>query len=369
MQSYVECSWREGIGDFQNHLWKKDSNDSLPWQKLVTETEDGGDMDPLFARSFDGLMSSGCQQADVMIWQYIQEEGGLDWFLAAKERYPDTPILTEIDDNILSVLPLNGQAFYGYSPRSAVRQRVLQQLRSSDGVIVSTPYLKEVLSEFNDRIYIVENGMDFKSWDKLKRKSKGGVRIGWAGGSGHEGDFEEYIPAIKNIAKSNKEVKFILINGPAINGMPKELQNIPRIQHKLVWKPIGAYPQMLVYEDFDILIAPLQDCAFNRAKSNLKWLEGAALCIPTVASSVGHMKDTITHGVDGFLAETPEEFEKFINILIKDKKLRRQMGREARKTAEKRFSIEAMTRKYLSVMEDVVALKRGPTSFPKEAIA
>lgn len=361
IQSFVECSAREGIGRFNNSLWFSKSNESQEWQRRMPGSLE---YDPVYTRAFVPMIHSGCQQADVIIWQYVQEEGALALFEASMSRFKDTPHLVEIDDNILSVPPFNN-AYEFYSPRSDIRRRVIEQLKSADGVIVSTPYLAEVLSELNDRIYTIPNSIDFVSWDKLKRRSRPGIRIGWAGGSAHEGDFEEINPAIKSLAKKHKEVKFVLINGPTPKGLPEELKDVPRIKHKLVWKDIKDYPRMLVGEDFDILIAPLLDCAFNRAKSNIKWLEGAAMGIPTVASSVGHFKDSITHGVDGFLAETPEEFEKFLNILITDKKLRREMGRQARRTAEKNFSITSTTKKYLSVMEDAVNVKRGL----KEALA
>ena len=50
--------------------------------------------------------------------------------------------------------------------------------------------------------------------------------------------------------------------------------------------PIIDYPKELAALNLNLIVAPVQDCVFNRCKSNIKYLEAAALGIPLFASNL-----------------------------------------------------------------------------------
>lgn len=362
MQSFVESAWRQGLASFQNPLWVKDHHGSIqPWQLKMPNSPE---YDPLFTRAFVPMIESGCAKADAIVMQYVHEEGALDLFEAIKIRFPHVPLLTEIDDNILSV-PSYNEAFGPYDPRSHVRRRAIDQIKASDGVIVSTPYLKEIFAEYNANIWVVPNSIDFKLWDKVKRRNRPGVRIGWAGGNGREGDVETIKDAILNVCRKHKDVKFVFVNGPAKQGLPDYFKDHPQIEHHAVWEPILKFPGLIGRLDFDIGISPLIDSAFNRGKSNLKWLENAAMSIPTVCSNVGHYAETVKTGKDGILCDDDREFELALDVLITDRKRRVQMGRAANARVREDFNIDKTTKVYLSALEEAISLKNAP--LPTEA--
>lgn len=351
VQSFVVATHRCGIASFQNPLWYKDLNSVQPWQELLTDKPDKPH-DPIFIRQFVPMIESGCIGADAVVFQYPHEEGALELFEAIKQKFPRLPLLTEIDDNILSV-PHYNEAAQTFDPRSEVRRRAIQQMRASDAVIVSTPYLKEVFAEFNPHIYVIHNAIDFKQWDKLKGRKRPGVRIGWAGGAGHEGDFAPFAEAIKRVLAKHKDARLVLINGPSPRGIPEYFHGVERIEHHPTWTPILKYPKMLADMDFDIGIAPVIDSAFNRGKSNLKWLENSALGIPTVAANVGHLAETINHSVDGFLADDEESFFSYLDLLVSDRKLRNKIGSAANERVRNDFNVENVAAEYVRVLREV----------------
>lgn len=353
IQNFVEAAWRLGAASFQNPLWVKNLNDIQPWQGKIS---DGPKYDPIFIRAFVPMIESGCVNADAVVFQYAHEEGALELFESIKIKFPNLPILTEIDDNILSIPPWN-ESFMTYDPRADVRRRALIQIKSSDGLIVSTPHLKEVYADHNPNIHVIENCIDFKMWDKLKKKSKPGIRIGWAGGTGHEGDFETVSESIKGVLSRHHDVKLVLINGPSKFGVPEFLKGIKNVEHHARWETVLHYPKMLAEMDIDIGIAPLVDCAFNRGKSNLKWLENSALGIPTVAMKVGHMEQTIDRGVDGLLAEDDVDFAEALELLIKDKKRRKAIGSAANARVRRDFNVDKIVKKYIGCLEDAISKK------------
>ncbi len=65
--------------------------------------------------------------------------------------------------------------------------------------------------------------------------------------------------------------------------------------------------QITCIDEVDINLAPLVDSIFNRAKSEIKWIE-AALVIPAVASKLGAFSDMVIDGETGLLATDDQWF-------------------------------------------------------------
>lgn len=367
IQSFVEAAWRSGLASFQNPLWYKDLNKIQPWQEAIT---DGDKYDAMFIRQFVPMIESGCQQADAVVFQYAHMEGALELFDSIKIKYPHLPVLVEIDDNILSV-PTYNEAHDVFDPRSEIRKRVLSQIRAADGVIASTNYLKEVFSEYNKNIYVVPNSIDFKAWDNLKTKSKKGIRIGWAGGNGHGGDFDTIQDAIIKILAKYPKATLVLANGPAKGGVPDWIKGHKQVEYHSAseWVPILKYPKFLANLDIDIGIAPLIDSAFNRGKSNLKWLENSALGIPTVAANVGPYAECIRPGQDGFLADNDAEFFAALDCLISNRKTRKSMGMAAKERIRQDYNINKTVVRYIDCLQKAIDLKGIPTTAEKDYVS
>ena len=91
---------------------------------------------------------------------------------------------------------------------------------------------------------------------------------------------------------------------------------------------------------FDIGIMPLLDRAFERGKCGYKLIQYMACGLPVVASPVGMNRQIVEHGVNGFLAETPEQWEQALRTLLADGDLRQRMGRAGRQKIEQQYCIQ-----------------------------
>jgi glycosyltransferase involved in cell wall biosynthesis len=67
-----------------------------------------------------------------------------------------------------------------------------------------------------------------------------------------------------------------------------------------------------------------------------------ATSIPVVASNVGANGDVITHGSDGCLLSSPEEWTACLSRLIADDQKRRTLGTNGRAKVEERYSTKAL---------------------------
>ena len=91
----------------------------------------------------------------------------------------------------------------------------------------------------------------------------------------------------------------------------------------------------------DVGISWVPDDLWSRGKCGLKVLQYQAAGLPVVANPVGVHPEIIRPGVDGFLADSPDEWVEAVRRLANDVELRRRMGRAARASLEANYSIES----------------------------
>lgn len=107
----------------------------------------------------------------------------------------------------------------------------------------------------------------------------------------------------------------------------------------------------------DINIAILQPSSFNDCKSEIKWLEAAAVGIPTVASNVQGFRDTLTDGYDILLcdAEAASWIEK-LELLITRPAMRARIGKQAALTATTLYAPQVLGLSLSKSIFDIIKL-------------
>jgi glycosyltransferase involved in cell wall biosynthesis len=342
MFNWHEAFNRTGSGLSHTLGWDKNELGMSPWQYQIGDTQH---QPHLF-----GALYGACLQADVIIFQRLETEWALTTMYALRDQFPDKPILSEFDDDVFDVAAYNPASEH-IKPGSPTVKISIAQIENSDGLIVSTPYLADVYGEYCKSVYVIPNSVEVKKWDAAPRKRKPGIRIGWIGGASHAEDLRLLETVVPKITAISNDVRFVFSSSM----VPDFLRDLPGVECVEKWSPIVKYPAHLAGLDFDIGLAPLRDNKFNRAKSNLRWLEYGALGIPCVASDVGHFKETIRHGVDGFLAKTPDEMAEQVELLVRNAKLRKRVGAEAHARIERDFNIDRNVHLYAAAVKDVLS--------------
>lgn len=336
---------------FEEFNWTVNSSCS-DWQRKILANEKG---EPVSALAVQGL-EKVLKVANPWVFQITYYEDVIAFFECAKEVFPEKKLITECDDWMFD-LPGYNAASHPYKPGSEKEQIAFDQLKLSDAVIVSTSFLKENLQTlFPEKpIHVIPNSIDFDIWDnvkgdgKMEEKKEGVVRITYGGCANHSGDMEIVKPAFLALLEEFPNLEIIIAQDL---GCFKDTKH-PRLKILNRWVSIIEYPEMVKGWDGDIGIAPLRDNAFNRAKSNLRWLEHSAVGIPTVASNVRPFAETITHGVDGFLCSSRQEWYDTLKKLIVDKELRTLIGRVAYEKVKSDFSMEKIAVKYAELLREI----------------
>lgn len=301
----------------------------------------------------------GC---DVAIWQPVHYENTLNFFNECRSKYAKWTIV-ETDDNYVDVPPWN-DAQKSFAPGSPPRLIGLHCLSMADMVTVTTEHLRQTNLRFNQNIHVHENSLDFLGdkkfvgWDKVSNRKHRGIRIGWIGGRSHYEDLMMVAPALREILETYPEVTLVLVNSALREsckylGVKYPFEGLSNVHIADRGVPINRYAAFASSFGFDIGIAPLVDCNFNRSKSNLRWLEYSALKIPTVATNISHFRETIRDGQDGFLVTTLDEWVTKLGLLIRDKRLRERMGQAAYKRVKRDFNVKHNAPKYTRLLKKV----------------
>lgn len=292
-------------------------------------------------------LDAACRWADVVVWMGLHTPKALDLFVHMRAKH-GKPFVSEFDDFIFSIPKVNS-AFGAYKPGTEYTRIALEQIKRSDALIVSTPHLKEIYKPFNNRVYCVENAIDNAPWKRPRTTSprQGAITIGWMGGGTHNEDHEMIQDAVLEVLDKCPNARFTYISGCP---PPKKYEGVKRLKWTHAFKAIDKYPGWIARQGFDIGIAPLVDNEFNRAKSNLRWLEYSAMGIPTVASPLLHFKQSIRHGKTGFLASSHAEWVKILTMLVNEPDVRENVGAAARQSVIKDWNPQVQAKKYRAAL-------------------
>jgi glycosyltransferase involved in cell wall biosynthesis len=102
----------------------------------------------------------------------------------------------------------------------------------------------------------------------------------------------------------------------------------------------------------DIGIMPLRDGPWERGKCGYKLIQYMACGLPVVASAVGVNGEIVSHGVDGFLSTTDDQWADSLYRLASDPKLRADMGRRGRVKVEQKYSVQAIAPRFAALLRE-----------------
>lgn len=85
-------------------------------------------------------------------------------------------------------------------------------------------------------------------------------------------------------------------------------------------------------------------------------IEAMASGKPVIASNIIGPRDIITPGKDGFLFEKEniEELKGYLKLILSDEKLRKKMGKNARKTVENKYTFNRTSEKFIRKCQELV---------------
>jgi glycosyltransferase involved in cell wall biosynthesis len=247
------------------------------------------------------------------------------------------------------VLDLDDGVFLRYP------EKFEQLARLADLIVCGNPFIQEWAASRNPRTLLLPTCVEMARYkEKVWSSNPDRVtQIGWIGTTGNLQYLQVAAPALRHLAR---EYLFELV---VIAGSfePLEALDLSGVSvRKIVWNP---ETEMGHLGEFDIGLMPLHaHSEWDKYKCGLKLIQYMAIGIPAVASPVGVNSTIVTHGQNGFIASTDEEWEAYLRQLLVDDQLRRAVGVAARVTASEKYSIEANYPRYEAALLEMMSSNR-----------
>jgi len=239
-----------------------------------------------------------------------------------------------LDDNFFDV-----PEGHSKPPTQDQLQAVEYFLQTADMVWVTTPYLQECLVKYNRNILVLQNCLDERLFNHrspmIGRSPFESDRkvIGYMGTLTHDSDLLMVLPVLKAVCARHPEVEIQIIGVAGHSDTHSKLQDLP-VRFIQPGKGEDTYPNFMLWYtgwvSWDIAIAPLVDSDFNKAKSDIKFLDYAVIGAPGIYSNNTAYQENVIHQSSGWLVSNqPEEWEKAVESLLDDRELRTRIAAEA----------------------------------------
>lgn len=193
--------------------------------------------------------------------------------VATMIRRMNLPLWLDYDDLLTDVPEWN--PVHGLYSKKQIQENIGELCTMADVISVSTPAIAQELSRYNSKCLVVPNAYDPGVWKKTPpapRDPDRGLIVLWRGSCTHRVDLNVAANAATNFSGKFEHVTWVFIGDRPwfVDYMPPA-----RTLHYPAIDPL-EYAAFLANLAADLLIVPLVDHPFNRAKSNCAWLEATS---------------------------------------------------------------------------------------------
>jgi len=249
--------------------------------------------------------------------------------------------------------------FFNTIPRSKAEIAMRCIAAKSDFCTAASKFLLDFLLPFNKNVAYVPTGVDtdiFKPEESTEAEREK-IVLSWMGTIYRRDNVEniqfliDYFRSLSNrYGNVRLEILGEGIYARQVYDMVRQCKDAD-IEFKTWIDPVEV-PAYL--RTIDIGVMPLiQQTRFNKAKSPTRLFEYMAMEKPVVASPIGESVSIIRDGENGFLASTRQEFVSKLTSIIEDRKLARTLGKNARKTVLKNYSLKVASERLMQVMNSL----------------
>ena len=249
------------------------------------------------------------------------------------------PIIYQLDDPLFVPYrsPANGLLSY-----LKFFSKVKEIIRMSTAVLVNSTPIREFAEQFNKNIWQVPSVVDLDKFEyRESDQDRSPVTVGWSGSP----------TTIKNIKMVEEPLRRISDEGQCkIRFIGAEDFGLSGVDYKA--KRWNAETEVDDLREIQIGLVPLpNDNPWNPFKFIMKTAQYMSLGIVPVGTPMASNTEVISHGRNGFIAETDEEWVEFIKMLAEDHDLRKTMSREAARDAVDKYSLQGNSEKIINAFK------------------
>jgi glycosyltransferase involved in cell wall biosynthesis len=266
---------------------------------------------------------------------------GFNEFELGLLRRTNRRIIFDFDDAVMfrdqkHRRPLRGKDF----------KKFLRTVRHCAAVVAGNDFLACFAEASGCRAIILPTSIDLRRYHLKKNFDGSGLTIGWVGLSDGLPYLRHIQPALQRLGEMFPGLKLKVVSDKPLQLDRVQVENDP-------WR---LETEQTNLASFDIGIMPLWDSVWTRGKCGYKILQYMGVGTAVVASDVGVNNEIISHGENGFLARTQDDWVNALSSLIQNAEQRRTFGLRGRALIEKSYSLETFAQGYVKLLQEVARI-------------
>lgn len=230
-------------------------------------------------------------------------------------------------------------------------RKFLRTVKHCAAVVAGNEFLAGFAEAAGRRTVVLPTSIDLTKYHRKQHSEGLGLTIGWLGLSDGLPYLRHIQPALQRLTQRYPGLLLKVISDKALHLDGVKIDNE-------TWR---LETEQAHLSSFDIGIMPLWDSVWTRGKCGYKILQYMGVGTAVVASDVGVNNEIITHGENGFLARSEDDWVQALGGLIENANLRKTFGLRGRELVERRYSLDAFAQGYAKLMREVA---HHPAPFP-----
>jgi len=192
------------------------------------------------------------------------------------------PYVYDLDDNFWEI-PSHSSIKSTYNPK--ILGTMEKMMKGATAITVSTQALGDYIeNKLGIKCNVINNGIDLTKY-KIQPYNQSGKTI-WRGSSTHIDDVRQFASFYESVAKQVEQIEFW--GHDCVQGSPKlDIKN----SKFFAGEDLVRYFRLLQTSNISHILCTLVDDEFNRAKSNIAWIEATLAGGVCVGNQVGEFKD------------------------------------------------------------------------------
>jgi len=224
--------------------------------------------------------------------------------------------------------------------RALLGRKIDSIMRGAAAVTVGNDYLADrALRAGASRVEYLPTAVDLRRYPARPEVEGASFTIGWIGTPVTARYLHLVQPALAALCREEGTRVRLVGSGPV---------DIDQVRPEIV--PWSEDAEASEIQRFSVGVMPLPAEPWERGKCGYKLIQYMACGRPVVASPVGINRKIVHHGVNGFLAETTDEWVHALGTLRDDPGLRRAMGSAGRALVESEYCTKVTAPRLLEVL-------------------
>lgn len=242
--------------------------------------------------------------------------------------------------------------------KELAKQFTKQIIKTTDGVVVPTNKIYNLLTEYNihEDIYVAPTGINVQ---KLSECDDFDIRSGYKipedkhivlflGRIGKEKNITEILQYLENIDRD--DIVFIIAGaGPFLSEL-KDICSNSKIRDRLIFTGmIDSSKVGNFYSKADVFVS-----ASTSETQGLTFIESMACSTPIICRHDDCLDGVLIDGETGFGYDTEEEFIDYLNQILDNKKLRDKMSKNCKQLVDENYTEDSFANKIEQIYKKVI---------------